>query len=122
MKVSTNSHLLSSLVSLIDPNQRGQQQALQEQQDNRQKQTQETASQTPKVARQDKIDANRDALRKLQERLKTDKLEKLKTELSLEKIDDRNKTGGVNLNLRESFGNGNRPANTRPGQIIDIRV
>ena len=29
---------------------------------------------------------------------------------------------GNSLNLRESLGQSNKPVNTRPGQIIDIRV
>ena len=120
MKVPSNSHLLSSLVSLIDPNQRGQQQALQEQQDLRQKQ--DTTEQTGKVAKQGRIDANRDALKKLQGRLKADNLEKLKTELSLQNLEGQNQSGGVNLNLRENLGSGTKPVDTRPGQIIDIRV
>ncbi len=119
MNITNNSNLLSSLTSLLDPNQRGQQQALQEQQDLRQQQKQKAAEQTSKVARQGNIDANRTALKKLQERLKADNLEKLKTELSLENQDS---GGDVNLNLRESPSSVSQPVNTRPGQIIDIRV
>jgi len=116
MKVTTNSQLLSSLVSLINPDQRGQQQTLQGQQQ------QKATEQTGKVERQDRIDANRDALRKLQDQLKADNLEKLKSEFSLENIDNQNGNNNVNLNLRESPGNTNQPVDTRPGQIIDIRV
>lgn len=100
-----------SLTSLLDPNQRGQQQVLQEQP--------KTADQPSKVERQERIDANRTALKNLQERLKADNLEKLKTELSLENQDN---ASGANLNLRESLGATNQPVNTSPGQIIDIRV
>lgn len=114
MKVTTNSQLLSSLTSLIDPNQR-QQQVLQEQQE----QKNQAAEQAKKVDRQGRIDANRTALKNLQERLKADNLEKLKTELSQDSQDN---PGGVNLNLRESLGTGSQPVSTRPGQIIDIRV
>lgn len=119
MNITNNPNLLSSLTSLLDPNQRGQQQALQEQQELRQQQEQKAAEQTSKVERQERIDANRTALKSLQDRLKADNLEKLRTELSQE---NQNSPGGVNLNLRESPGSSNQPANTRPGQIIDIRV
>ncbi len=122
MKVTNNSQLLSSLTSLIDPNQRQQQLALQEQQNLRQQQEQKSTEQASKVERQGRIDANRTALKKLQERLKADNLEKLKTELSLENLDNQSTSGNVNLNLRESFGSSNKPVDTRPGQIIDIRV
>lgn len=114
MKVTTSSQLPSSLTSLIDPNQRQQQLALQEQQ--------KSTEQTGNLERQGRIEANRTALKKLQERLKADNLEKLKTELSLENLDNQDKPAGVNLNLRESFGSRDQPLNTRPGQIIDIRV
>ena len=113
MKVNNNSQLLSSLTSLIDPNQRQQQLALQEQQQ------QKSAADANKVERQTRIDANRIALKNLQERLKAENLEKLKSDLSLENLDN---SAGVNLNLRESLGNNNKPIDTRPGQIIDIRV
>lgn len=115
MKVTTNSQLLTSLASLVDSNQRGQQQALQQQQEKK------ATDQTSKVSRQDNINANRDALRKLQERLKADNLEKLKADFSAGDQGGQN-SGGVNLNLRENLGNPSRPQDTRPGQIIDIRV
>ncbi|NOZ65313.1 MAG: hypothetical protein GXP00_02260 [Alphaproteobacteria bacterium] len=122
MKVTTNSQLLTSLASLVDPNQRGQQQALQQQQELRQ-QEKKAAEQTTKVSRQDNINANRDALRKLQDRLKADNLEKLKADFSSEGQGNQSGRGGnVNLNLRENLGSPSRPQDTRPGQIIDIRV
>ncbi len=124
MNITSNSQLLASLNGLIDPNQRQQQQALQDRQlkDN-------NAEQSSKVAqpsdRQNRIDANRDALKKLQDRLKADNIEKLKSEFAVNNASVNN-TGGqnqdVNLNLRESLGSSNRPIDTRPGQIIDIRV
>jgi len=119
MNITSNSQLLASLNGLIDPNQRQQQQALQDRQlkDN-------NAEQSSKVAqpsdRQNRIDANRDALKKLQDRLKADNIEKLKSEFAVNNTGDQNQD--VNLNLRESLGSSNRPIDTRPGQIIDIRV
>jgi len=118
MKVTTNSQLLTSLASLVDQNQRGQQQTLQQQQEKK------ATEQTTKVSRQDNINANRDALRKLQDRLKADNLEKLKADFS-PKDQGRQASGSggsVNLNLRENLGSASRPVDTRPGQIIDIRV
>ncbi len=122
MKITTNSQLLSSLTSLIDPNQRQQQQVLQDQQELRQKQEQKATEQASKTERQDRINANRIALKNLQDRLKADNLEKLKSEFSLENLENQDRDSGVNLNLRESLGTSNQPTNTRPGQIIDIRV
>ncbi|PCI32911.1 MAG: hypothetical protein COB54_05855 [Alphaproteobacteria bacterium] len=122
MKVTTNAHNLSSLNSLIDPAQR---QLIQDQQnDLRQNQDQKTAEQTSKVARQDRIDANRTALKKLQDRLKADNIEKLKAEFGVEKSAGQESSSGVNLNLRENLGSstGHKPIDTRPGQIIDILV
>lgn len=121
MKVTSNSNLLSSLTSLLDPSQRQQQQIQQDQQDNTQKQK-NADERTNKVARQNNIDANRDALKQLQERLKSDKLEKLKSERPLENLDDQSQNQGASLNLRENLGQRNKPVNSRPGQIIDIRV
>jgi len=124
MNITSNSQLLASLNGLIDPNQRQQQQALQDQQQLKQKDDKSTAEQTAKVAqesdRQTRIDANRDALKKLQDRLKADKIEKLKSEFSAENAE--NQDQGVNLNLRENLGGSSQPIDTRPGQIVDIRV
>jgi len=126
MNITSNSSLLTSLTSLLDPNVR-QQQTLQDQQNLRQQQQQKAAEQTSKIAentdRQNRIDANRNALRELQARLKADNLAKLKTDIATQQGN-----GGTDQsarrNLRESPGTSNRVANTnsRPGQIIDIRV
>ncbi len=124
MKITSNSQLLSSLTGLVDPSLRQQQQALQDQQQNRQstgqagKAAQDAARD---VDRQERINANRDALKKLQQRLKADNIEKLRNELSLDNIDNQSTGQGINLNLRENLGS-NKPIDTRPGQIIDIRV
>lgn len=122
MNVTSNSSLLTSLTSLLDPNVRQQQQALQDQQNLRQQQ--KTAEQTSKIAensdRQNRIDANRNALRELQARLKADSLAKLKTDLATQQGNGSTDQSGRH-NLRESPGS-SRVANSRPGQIIDIRV
>ncbi len=120
MKITSNSHLLSSLAGLIDPAQRQQQQVPQDQQQNRQN-TGQAGKAAQDAARQERINANRDALKKLQERLKADNIEKLRNELSLDNIDNQSTGQGVNLNLRESLGR-STPIDTTPGQIIDIRV
>ncbi len=123
MNITSNSQLLASLNGLIDPNQRQQQQALQDRQlkDNNAEQSRKAAQDSD---RQNRIDANRDALKKLQDRLRADNIEKLKSEFSVDNssvdnIGDQNQ--GINLNLRESLGS-SKPVDTRPGQIIDIRV
>ncbi len=124
MKITSNSQLLSSLTGLVDPALRQQQQALQDQQQSKQdtEQAGKTGRDTTRdIERQSRINANRDALKKLQERLKADNIEKLRNELSLENINNQSTGQGVNLNLRESLGS-NKPIDTRPGQIIDIRV
>lgn len=126
MNITTNSQLLSSLTSLIDPALRQQQQTLQDQQNLKNQQQQKTAEQTSKIAedsdRQNRIEANRTALKELQARLKADNLAKLKTDLTAQNIGSQDRPGGSNLNLRENLGNSGRPVNSRPGQIIDIRV
>lgn len=121
MKLTTNAQNLSSLNTLIDPAQR---QLIQDQQnDLRQNQNQKTAELDSKVARQERIDANRTALKKLQDRLKADNIEKLKAEFGVDQTEGQDKASGVNLNLRESLGSSShRPIDTRPGQIIDILV
>jgi len=125
MNITSNSSLLTSLTSLLDPNVRQQQQTLQDQQNLRQQQ--QAAEQTSKIAentdRQNRIDANRNALRELQARLKADSLAKLKTDLATQQ-GNRGTDQSARRNLRESPGTSNRVANTnsRPGQIIDIRV
>jgi len=122
MKITTNAHLLNSLTSLIDPNQRQQrdlqnQQQLGQQKDRKAAKAGESARQ---AERQGRIEANRQALQKLQDKLKADRLEKLKAEFAVEAEDAAGR--GANLNLRESPGTGGRPVDSRPGQIIDIRV
>ncbi len=122
MKITTNAHLLNSLTSLIDPNQRQQrdlqnQQQLGQQKDRKAAEAGESARQ---AERQGRIEANRQALQKLQDKLKADQLEKLKAEFAVEAEDAAGR--GANLNLRESPGTGGRPVDRRPGQIIDIRV
>jgi len=122
MKITTNAHLLNSLTSLIDPNQRQQrdlqnQQQLGQQKDRKAAEAGESARQ---AERQGRIEANRQALQKLQDKLKADQLEKLKAEFAVEAEDAAGR--GANLNLRESPGTGGRPVDSRPGQIIDIRV
>lgn len=127
MKIVSNSQLLSSLTSLVDPSQRQQQQTLQDQQNLKKKQL--SPEQTQRISqsdvrnteRQNRIEANRAALAKLQEKLKADNLEKLKTELSLENLDNQDQVNAGALNRRESLGS-RPPQDTRPGQIIDIRV
>ncbi|VAX06079.1 hypothetical protein MNBD_ALPHA03-1813 [hydrothermal vent metagenome] len=128
MNITSNSQLLASLNGLIDPNQRQQQQALQDRQ-LKQENDKQAAEQSSKAVqdsgRQNRIEANREALKKLQDRLKADNIEKLKSEFSVGNVSVDNSGGqnqGVNLNLRESLGNSNKPVDTRPGQIIDIRV
>ena len=122
MKVTDNAKLLTSLNSLLDPAQR-QQQTLQNQQErNKAKQSDKIAEETDQAAsRQSQIEANREALAKLQERLKTDRIKKLQAEFSPENSGGADRRRGANLNLRESFGT-SAPADSRPGQIIDIRV
>jgi len=122
MKITTNAHLLNSLTSLIDPNQRQQrdlqnQQQLGQQKDRKAAEAGESARQ---AERQGRIEANRQVLQKLQDKLKADQLEKLKAEFAVEAEDAAGR--GANLNLRESPGTGGRPVDSRPGQIIDIRV
>lgn len=122
MKITTNAHLLSSLNGLVDPNQRQQQQSVQDQQNLAKKQSRETTEVAGKAAqnqdRQERIDANRKALKDLQDRLKADKIDKLKQEFSVE---DQGGQSAPNLNLRENLGS-SKPVDTRPGQIVDIRV
>ncbi|MCF6216108.1 MAG: hypothetical protein L3J58_08030 [Emcibacter sp.] len=127
MNITSNSQLLASLNGLIDPNQRQQQQALQDRQ-LKQENDKQAAEQSRQAAqdsgRQNRIEANRDALKKLQDRLKADNIEKLKSEFSVGNASVDNSDGqnqGVNLNLRESLGS-SKPVDSRPGQIIDIRV
>lgn len=123
MNITSNSSLLTSLSSLLDPNAR-QQQTLQDQQNLRQQK--KTVEQTSKIAentdRQNRIDANRNALRELQARLKTDNLAKLKNDLTAQNAGSQGNGTDRNINLRENLGNSSKPANSRPGQIIDIRV
>lgn len=125
MKITTNAHLLNSLTSLIDPNQR-QQQDLQSQQELRQQKEKQTKAQAQELARatdrQGRIDANRIALKNLQDKLKADNLEKLKADFAVDNLDQQDQAAAPNLNLRESLGTGRKPLDTRPGQIIDIKV
>ena len=131
MKINSHAQLLSSLTSLVDPAQRQQLQDIQDQQNlgkknQREQQAAEEVNKSGNLARdierQDRIDANRKALKNLQEKLKADKLAKLKEQFSLENLDGQDGQTAQNLNLRESLGQNSRPQDTRPGQIIDIRV
>lgn len=113
-----------NLSSLVDANLRDTQQNASDPQALRQKQNAEAARQSQRVAknpeRQSLIDANKEAIKKLQQQLKADSLEKLKTETTL--TESNNQKGGVNLNLRESLGSREGPTFTHIGQIIDITV
>ncbi len=113
-----------NLSSLVDANLRDTQQNARNQQELKQKQDNDSTKQAQRVAknpeRQSLIDANKAAIKKLQQQLKADSLEKLKTETAVAKSNDQK--GGVNLNLRESLGGHDGPAFTHIGQIIDITV
>jgi len=123
MKITSNTHLLASLTGLSDPAQKGQQQALQDEKQLADQRAKDSRLQAREVDRRSSIDANRDALKKIQDKLRTDRTEQTKAGLGEEdqaRIDSR-----VNLNLRENLGPGRKntdPAYTKPGQIIDIRV
>ncbi|WP_417624463.1 hypothetical protein [Paremcibacter congregatus] len=127
MKITSNSQLLSSLNGLVDPNQRQQQQSIQDQQDLGRRSSRQASEEVGRseqnqirdADRQDRINANRKALTELQSRLKADQLEKLRQEFS---VDGQEGASSPNLNLRESLGSSSKPVDTRPGQIIDIRV
>lgn len=122
MKVTTNPQTLTSLNSLLDPGQR-QQQTLQDQQDRKDGERVKNLSTDKDQVnqRQSRIAANREALAKLQERLRTDRIKKLQDEFSFENLNEGSAAQNANPNLRESFAS-SRPADSRPGQIIDIRV
>lgn len=113
-----------NLSSLVDANLRDTQQSASDQQALKQKQDTHTARQAQRVARnperQSLIDANKEAIKKLQQQLKADSLEKLKTENAVTTANDQK--GAVNINLRESLGGHDGPAFTHIGQIIDITV
>jgi len=115
MNITTNSQLLSSLTSLIDPNLRQQQQRTPSEQ---------AGKTAPNQERQGRINANRIALKDLQARLKADNLAKLAAESPVQNVGNGGKAtaaGQSNPNLRENPGSG-RPAYRRPGQSIDIKV
>jgi len=125
MKITSHPQNLSAL---IDQSKRDQQQVLQDQQDSGRKKAPQITARAQEVApksdRQSLIEANRDALAKLQERLKADDLKKVKTDLAVGNNDRQNKASAVNLNHRENLGSSNndQPTFTHIGQIIDIRV
>ena len=125
MAITSNSHLVSNLTSLIDPNKRSQQKVLQDQLSQKRAAAEKnpgegTRSANSDVQRQELINANRRALKNLQDKLKSDNLEKLKAKFS----PDQQASGQqVNLNHRENLGGPSpQSVSSRPGQIIDIRV
>lgn len=122
MAITSNSHLMSNLTSFIDPTKRSQQKVPQDQLTHKRAAAEKnpgegTRGATSDIQRQELINANRRALKNLQDKLKADNLEKLKAKFSPE-----HQASGpqVNLNLRENLGG--KPVSSRPGQIIDIRV
>ena len=114
MKIGSNSQSLISLASLLDATkqqQREDQKPLAE--------TRETRVQVRDSQRQQLIDQNRDALKKIQEDLRLRNLAKLKENST----DVDNEAAEYNLNLRESFlPKPGQPAFQKLGQLIDIKI
>ncbi len=120
MAITSNSHLLSNLTSLIDPNQRSQKQTLQDQLTQRRQAAEKVKKIQRDVEKQGLIDANRRALKTLQDKLKADELEKLKEKFS---SSGQKNPKTANLNHRENLGQSlNNPVPSKPGQIINILV
>ncbi len=120
MKINSNSQLLASLTSFADPSVKQQQQSIQDKinEQNQQKQQQSTKE----VERQDRINANRQALRTTQQKLKANNLDKLKAEFAVAEGEEA-EGQGVNLNLRESLGEDRQgPTFKKIGQIVDISI
>lgn len=121
MEIKSNSHLLTSLTSLVDANQRHQQNALVDEKLLEEKLAKDARVQAREIDRQGLIQANRDALKKVQEKLRADRTEQIKANLDDEDQARINSRRG-NLNLRESPGGHDQPEFSRPGQIVDIRI
>ncbi|WP_138381010.1 hypothetical protein [Luteithermobacter gelatinilyticus] len=131
MKITSHSHLLSSLIGLADPNQRQAQQQLADQQQTReQMQARSERQQARELDRQaqireTQIQENRDALSRIQEELRNRNLEKLSHVLAAgsDEAPGSGMAGAPNLNLRESLGGPvGQPRFERLGQIIDIKI
>lgn len=122
MKIGPQSQTLVSLTSLLDASKQQQQALRDDVQEKKATDGREGRIAVRQNERDELIQQNRDALKKVQDDIRLNNLRKLQQsdELGGEQSKE------TNLNLRESFTSTsavtNQPTFERPGQIVDIKV
>ena len=122
MKIGSQSQSLVSLTSLLDASKQQQQVQRDDQQEKKLADSRDGRIAARKSERDELIQQNRDALKKIQDDLRLKNLQKLQQNDDVDS-DDAKET---NLNLRESFKSSspssNQPAFKALGQIVDISI
>lgn len=122
MKIGSQSQSLVSLTSLLDASKQQQQVQRDDQQEKKLADSRDGRIAARKSERDELIQQNRDALKKIQDDLRLKNLQKLEQNDDVDS-DDAKET---NLNLRESFkpssSSSNQPAFKKLGQIVDISI
>ena len=122
MKIGSQSQTLVSLTSLLDASRQQQQTQRDQLQEKKIDEERNARVTTRNSQREELIQQNRDALRKIQDDLRLKNLRKLQENEDIEQ----EQTQSRNLNFRESFQPSsfvpNQPAFKKLGQIVDIKI
>ena len=122
MKIGSQSQTLVSLTSLLDASKQQQQALRDDLQEKKVANSRDGRLAARQNERDELIQQNRDALKKIQDDIRLKNLRKLQQS---EDLGDE-PSSEANLNLRESFTPtsvvNNQPAFEKPGQIVDIKI
>ncbi len=122
MKIGSQSQTLVSLSSLLDASRQQQQTQREQLQEKKIDEDRNTRVAARNSQREELIQQNRDALRKIQDDIRLKNLSKLQENEDINKEQAKSR----NLNFRESFQPSsfapNQPTFERLGQIIDIKI
>lgn len=122
MKIGSQSQTLVSLTSLLDASRQQQQTEREQLQEKKIGEGRDARIVARNNQREELIQQNRDALRKIQDDIRLKNLRKLQGNEDV----DQDQTQPRNLNLRESFQPAsvasNQPAFEKLGQIVDIKI
>ncbi len=122
MKIGSQSQTLVSLNSLLDASKEQQQIQREQLQEKKLEEGRDARISARNKEREELIQQNRDALRKIQDDIRLKNLRKLQENNELDDDIDNKR----NLNLRESFlpapVASNQPAFEKLGQIVDIKI
>ncbi len=122
MKIGPQSQTLVSLHSLLDASKQQQQIQREQLQEKKLEEGRDNRIAARNKEREELIQQNRDALRKIQDDIRLKNLRKLQESEEFEQEQSQSK----NLNLRESFQPASlvpdQPAFEKLGQIVDIKI